>query len=769
MRVGPKHAGRWVVGGLAMLVSLAWATSAAAQDVDELVENAQNFPQRIERLETRYLDPALLRSQFKLESRFNEAKVAFMLEDYDRASLLFVSIVDNADPDEFKSYREALYYLGESLYEGRNFLSAKNYFRSVVDLGPGEFYQDSIVRLLEIAARVEDYSSVDDLYDRFDRKEEMSAAVHYMRGKTLYDQGRYEEAETYFERAQDAADYTYRSRYFRGVCRVAREDFEGGREIFRGIVDEIDPQGDLSARIVRLSYLALGRIAYELGEVERALNAYQRIPRDSRYFDRALYELTWVLVSRKNYKAASRNADIFLYLANPDPTLVPEMELLKADLLLRRDEYDEATQAYRTVMEDFEPVRRRMREFLAGKSDVRGFFDDLVEREMEGEETRYLPKKVQRWIDDSESMNRVRKRVRDVSELRDDIQQTEEALDELEARLGSGSRVESFPKIAEGMTFGIETESELLALQAKLLNAEFELLRPTLSESELEEWRQLREELNTFRERYEEVPKTRAAVQQRGERLQSEFSRLRDKLDDVAFLLEGQQEQLAGIDEYIREEYGGNPPKSQRDKIEKLREEVEQRIRKLKKREKQLRRKLAETRQKLGLGDEVTDREQGMRETYRKMLAERRQFLTQFHDRVGADKSRQLEKLKRAWETVPEAHSRLQGYFGKMRELVAERTRDLQKTLARERRRLQQQKQRLVDLRARSKKVAGKVAYQNYRRVQKKFDEIVMRGDVGLIDVAWQKKEEQTDALNQLRADRQAALKELKESFEEVR
>lgn len=760
--------------GLLAAVGLLMATvsfaprMAAAQELDELVDEARQFDERIERLETRYLKPAILESRYKLETRFNDARVAYMLEDYSKASLLLVDVVRDPKIERFDSYRQALFLLGDSLYQRRNFLSAKNYLQKLVEMGPGSYYQRGVVRLLEIAAKTESYDGVGELYDRVEGAE-VSPAVNYMRGKTLYQQGKPDEARPFLVRAARSDEYAFRARYLRGVSLVAEGRLEEARAVFETITQEMTPETDEETSVFHLGYLALGRIAYEQGDVERAIDLYQRLPRNSEHFDRALYELTWVLVSRKNYKAASRNADIFLYLSNPDPSFIPEVRLLKADLMLRLDRYEEATQAYDNVIETFQPVRETMVRYARGNGDMRGHFREMVERQLSGQDPDYLPDRAREWVDEDEQMKQVKVAIDDVVALRNDIQETAEALEEIEARLNSGSRIKSFPEIAEGMAVAIEAESQLIQLRESLLEREYGLLRPVMNEQEKARWETLRAELAEFQQRYKAVPKTRDEVQQREQHLANQFEQLRDQLDKVAYQIDGQRQQLKSINEYVRKNLEGQMSEKRRERVDQLRGEVRNNIRQLEGREKQLRRKLALTRQKVGVGDRVTKRERELRKKYRGLLAERREFLQKMHGRVGASKQGDLQKIEQARNQLPPAYARLQGFFSKMREIVDEKSADLQRTIEQERQILDKRRQRLRALIDDTKDATTRMALRNYVEVKENFDEIVLRGDVGLIDVAWQRKEGKTDEINQLRENRRAELKALRDSFEEVR
>lgn len=761
-------------GTIGVLVALVWsiggAGEAAAQSYGDLVEEARGYEDRVATLERQYLKPAILESRFQLESRFNDARVAYMMEDYDKASLLFVDVVRDPNFDAFGSRREALYLLGDSLYKRRNYLAAKKYFQQLVDSGEGERYQDAVVRLLQIAAETGNYDDVDQLYDRFDADREMGPGVHYMRGKTLYKSGDSDKAVAFFNRAAESEEWNHKARYFKGVALADQGDFEAAREVFSGLVDDLEgARSREETELLHLSYLALGRVFYEERKIERAIDYYQRLPRDSEHFDQALYELTWVLVSRENYREASRNADIFLYMTDPDPTFIPEVKLLKADLLLRMEEYERSRIAYREVIDQFGPLKEKIEGFLDEQTDVKAFFAELVEREFEGESPDFLPKTAQKWVDRSETMDEVRTSVEDLNRLHEDLEQTQQALSEIQARVDSGSAVESFPELAEGMAIAIETEHQLLRFRRELLDREYDILKPKMSEAEKREWTKLREDLRAFQGRYEKIPKTREEVRKRKARISGKFEKLQEQIDSIAFMIKGQKEQLENIQKYIRDEHDGELSPEKRNEVEALEVEVKNNIKALKEREKQVRNEIARTRQKVGLGDEVTRREREMRAKYREKLERRRQFLSDLHDRVGSGDREKLRQIERARNQLPPASSRLQAFFDKMRDIVGEKTDELQTKLERERKALVERKHRLGQLMKSSKEEASKAAYNNYVRVAQKFDEIVMRGDVGLIDIVWQRKENRTDELNQLREDRRQALESLQESFKDVR
>ena len=82
--------------------------AAGAQSVKELVGEVDGFDARVSKLEQRYLKPAMLASRYKIEARYNDARVAYFMQDYSGASILLVDVVRNDKFQKFESFREAL-------------------------------------------------------------------------------------------------------------------------------------------------------------------------------------------------------------------------------------------------------------------------------------------------------------------------------------------------------------------------------------------------------------------------------------------------------------------------------------------------------------------------------------------------------------------------------------------------------------------------------------------------------------------------------------
>lgn len=744
-------------------------TAATAQEPDDYRERVSSIDEQIDKLEENYLRPALLRSEFKLETRFNDAKVAYLMEDYSRAAVLFFGLVDREEAERLDSYREALYLLGDSLYQERNYLAARKYFEKVIDRGKGSFYQESVAKLLELSARTNNHEGLEDLYETLDEDADVSPAVHYMRGKLLHDQGDFGQARRFFQKAARDDEYALRADYYRGVSFAADEQLANARQVFEKVIDEYDADDERAREILDLSHLALGRLAYEQQDYEQAIDHYQRLERESEHFDQMLYEMAWTFIAQENFEAASRVTDIFLYTSNPEPTFVPRVQLLRADLLLRLQKYDRSKESYQEVLDSFGPVAEELDEFAEDERDLDRFFEDLVDAEMRGERPDYMPRMVKEWVEENSDLEEARLTVDDLSAAREEIEASQRDIEQMEARLESGAEIESFPELAEGMTLGVELENRLIALRRDMIEAEHEMFSSSMNEAQREEWEALSEEVEQVRERYEEIPKTSTEVRQRRQRVEQRFSDLKSELDRVEFEIDAQQEQLDAVDDYLDDPDRHDLSDEDLDKIEEKRAEARRTLEELRELQSQLHSDVEVARQRVGMGDETTRREQKVRREYSELLEQQREFL----EELGSDNPRtdreQVDRIQAAREQIPGVERKLQGFFGRMDELVGQRTEELREDLDNERKFLAMLDEEITRLSDQSRQVTAQVAQRSFERVRSDFEDLMMRGDIGLIDVAWQKKEDVSDEINELFEERSAELESLQESFEEVR
>ena len=751
-----------------MMVGWLWTLAMPAAMAERPPADAvDNLDDQVGVLEDTYLVPAVLEQRFRVETRFNEAKVSYLLEDYDRASIMLASLIDGLEPEEFASYDEALFLLGDSLYEVRRYQAARTYFQELVDQAQptSSFYQPAIVRLLEIAARLQDYEGVDDLYDRLDDMENVSPSIHYTRGKTLYQEGRYEAARPWFQRAARDEDYAFMARYFEAVSLVADGRMSEGQEIFEELTRST-ASSERDRQVLELAYLGRGRLAYEQGDYPEAIDQYLQLPRTSQYFARALYELTWALVSEGNYQAALRNLEILL-ISDPEPQFVPQARAMMADMAMRLGHYEDARQWFEELLETFVPVRQELQEFIEEHQELDEFFVDLVREELEGLRPDYLPREVTDWVEEEELTRVSRQLVGDGSMTADDIDAVLESIEELEAAIDMGSSIEAFPTLAEGWAQGMQMESRLIALQDQLLDWELRQVRPFMGAAEEERLQEIESQLAVMQEREREAPTTQEELQERTQRIREQFDVLRRELDQVAFEIDGLEEVLEGIAVYMRSEA---PRMSEADKqeVEDVRRELKGELEELHEDRRQLSRELDRTRRAFGARDESLVEYRQLRREIQELQEERAQLIEASATDLSGAEAREAGEVADMRRQLPAVQRRLDRYFDEIDSLVAERMDDIRVTLESERAGLMAYRQELEEWRDDTEQTVAELAMLNYLEVESDFDQLVRRSHLGLVDVDWQQLEDAREERQRLFDEKIETQELLREAFPEM-
>ena len=100
--------------------------------------------------------------------------------------------------------------------------------------------------------------------------------------------------------------------------------------------------------------------------------------------------------------------------------------------------------------------------------------------------------------------------------------------------------------------------------------------------------------------------------------------------------------------------------------------------------------------------------------------------------------------------------------------IVAERVGHMRTVLNEETAKLVGYRTRLAEMEKDSEEVVGGITLENYRNVRKRFYDLVLRSDVGVIDVGWAVREEHRMRGETLSRQRSRDLKSLEDEFRDI-
>lgn len=764
---------RLLVLRLLLLVLLAaLAPLAAAHAQDAAPGNLEAVERRVEAaraalsdLEQHFADATRLEADFELELRLQEGLLMLEVGDPDRASIYFLDIISRDAWAAKPGYQQARFLLAQALFDSGHHQSARQHLMQVIRSGRPEDYQPAITLLIEVGIATDDWSGVEEVFAELEKTQAGRAQPEllYARGKGLYAEKRFEEALAAFARVDPASPVALRARYFAGTTRIRLGRIDEAHSDFTAVIEhartlDAATQNDPRTRdVVELAHMARARIHYERGQWTEALDAYQNVPRSSRHWDQALFEITWTHVRQGEIKAALRNLDI-LMLARPDSLFMPEAQRLAADLLKDAGEFEDALETYERVLDAYEPVLTELDAMVDGHPDTLAFFQDLVASDELGR-AQYLPRSAARFVKPDEQMNRATAMVSGLGQSHENIDESWLLIEEIEAAIGSESRYELFPQVRGAWQGAMEYEARLLGLMRDLNNTEADHLALSGQGPAFEARR-------AAEIAYAELPQSRDAFLARERTLRMALEdrrmqafRLRTRIDSARTQLEAVERWL--LLEAARAGVSADEEAALRQDLYAAHDEIQALERDLAKLERDMR----ITSSLGGIDDSLATREAEVREAYKLALLHEKEALAAA--RAGRTDA-VLERIDRARQEVRRLDADLQTWRSQIVAAVDARVEDVRTRLAVEKSLLGDYVARYDGLHGDVKLAAGHVAHDHWQRTRVLFADLVLAADVGVVDVAWLKKDRRSREVDDLIATRNKEREILQQDFEQV-
>jgi tetratricopeptide (TPR) repeat protein len=397
----PTRIGFLLAGcGLAWLVSLGPALAASTTltgRVDGIGLSAGMVEKRLTKLEREYGHRRGLIGAQAAEARYRDAVFSYLIGDYDRAAVVFYTLVEAEALVEPSLAHDSEWLLAECLFEEGNYVTAVESYERIIRAGRTHpFFYDAVRRQLEAHGRLKDSAAFYRVYNRFIVTQIVPTtdAVKYSVAKSFYHQDDNARAKGLFAEIPATSPFYTRARYFSGAILISEGQNEPAIKQFEAVDSHVPPSqaqdyhgfGGLKdfakmraveTEVHELARLALGRLHYEQGRFDVAQRYYQDIRAESKYFTEQMYELVWTYVKQEKWLEAINQIEICL-IADPDQLHSFQLRLLLGHLSMRRKDHNSALKSYENVVNIYGPVRDHLKVLESDESEPRAFFDALV-------------------------------------------------------------------------------------------------------------------------------------------------------------------------------------------------------------------------------------------------------------------------------------------------------------------------------------------------------------------------------------------------------
>jgi hypothetical protein len=428
--------------------------------------------------------------------------------------------------------------------------------------------------------------------------------------------------------------------------------------------------------------------------------------------------------------------------------------------MFRSGHFAKALGVYNEGRDEYDPVRARLASFLQNPTDPAVYYDTLTADEFE--ETQ-LPPMVLEWVREEARGDRVFAVIDDAARSRKLVKRSRQLVSKLNSVLGGPARVKAVPtiKVALEETIGLINKvghaRRTLALgmddvagspggQLASVRAERRRLMRRLGFLPVTDGDFSRREATGERQ-WNQVSQKLQRMSLEADQLQAMINALRKVLDDSQRL--GVSVDPASRARFVQEiEANERDLSTYRQRIQQFRDAIEM------------------GRGQIGFGDQRFVEDDRVRERFREVFRQEVGLVAAGQDTGGArDYAQSIQALLgRADAVEARLMSQRAGFENKAR-AGAEEMRQL---VERESANIETYANRLDSLDQEARLLVGEVAMRNFARVRDRLKSIVLRADVGIVQQAWELREEQMRRVRNLQRERAREEQDLNDELQEV-
>lgn len=782
----------------AALAQLALVEPAAALSASEAKSRAESAVASVEGGVGNVQKAAARASRQKMTpaQRIAAGDILFRNKDYERAIEVFSQVVELARQGraDSASHADGLFYLGESYMKSKQYLSARRAYREILEKSSASPYDSyagrAVSRLVDVALRTQNYDTLDEVFAKLSSlpTSDQTGSLPYARGKAFFAKKDYDAAKASLGNVSASGGYGLQAQYLLGVILVkqatpatdeaaAKVDkdtativqktaveavpttrYAAAIEQFRRVT-RMKAETESQRQVIDLAWMAIGRLFYETDNFLDAADAYSHVDRKSPEFSGMLYELAWVYVRLGDYQRAQRSLEV-LSVTDPENLRFADGSLLRADLMLRSGQFEKALTLYKSVRSRFDPIREQVSTFLNDTQDPAVYYDKLVGEQL-GEKGALSPIVIQ-WAREEAENDRAFAVIDDVTTSRDLIKKSKRLVVKLNAVLGSGTRMRAFPELVAAM-------EQTLSLLNKSGQA-----RRTLAQGMDDEAGNVSGELSTVRaerralmKRMEFLPVTPGDFSQRESQGEKQWNKVSQRLQQLELESDKLQAIVNGLKRVMKDadKFGVSADATSRQRFQAEINANEKDLAAYKKRIAEYREMVDMGRAQIGFGDQRYIEDDQVRRRFRELFNREVELVASGGDPGAADYARQIQPVLRRANTVEDTLEQTKGRLEREAEAQAQ---SLREQVEKEAASLEKYAGDLDDLDQQARLLVGELAMKNFGLVRDRLKSIVLRADVGIVQQAWEVREEQLMRVRNLQRERAREEQNLNDELREV-
>ncbi len=717
----------------------------------------------------------------EMSRRVVDAEISFSLGRYEDTATLLYDVVSQGRGA--KDYDTALYYMAESMFQKGDKGAARTYFQQLVTDAPGSpYYQPSLERLIELSLELHDASGAEEWLAAMDKipADQRKASVPYVRGKYAYSLEHYDEALHWFAEVPADSELGFQAAYLTGTTYVAMKDLGKATQIYTDLAEKA-PKRPSDRRVIELAQLALGRLYYERDQPSKAIDSYLMIDRKSDLFDDALYEVAWVYVKGKQFDKALRALEL-LALTDPGSQKLPTVKLLEGNLRIRKaqnvhqqqiegvftgtadseQEYGKADTIFHDTKDTYASADEALARVIKDNDDPATYLAQITGRYSSTFQVQAtLPEAAAQWLRDEPDVQRVVQIETDLGDIQGNIDAATRYIDRLDAVLRSKDSLTAFPTLAERRTQIHDVRADVFKQRLALADQAYDIAKKAGGDAlELDSAHLAR---GKAADALADIPNLRAQAIEQVSEMRGQLDALEQQASEIAVVMNSIDATGAAIRKYMAD-VGAKISPQLEESVEKSLAELGPEVDGTNTELDDIRKEIVMVRDASAPGDPLAAQEKDARIKLAAALDEEHAAAQKM---LGSSNGG-LQAIAALVSQAQRVTATLDAAEQQVDATAATALSSVKVELEKQKTSLAGYQKEFAAAETESKSLGSTVLGQSFREVKTKFYDVIVRADVGVIDVSWSRKEDSDDEIKRLNLEKQREAKQVRDEFREI-
>ncbi len=527
-------------------------------------------------------------------------------------------------------------------------------------------------------------------------------------------------------------------------------------DLFKRVAKQKVTDSD-SQLIIDQAILSVARINYTINNLQEAINAYQDINRNSRFYDISLYESAWTYVKAKSPKKALYAVDLLIDVL-PNSTIVPDALLLRANLYNEMNEFEKATEAYGYIEDRYSLISEELQKIINDNDDLEAYFSNIISSDINSfSASKFLPKEALKYVRAEKLVKKAQNIVKDINDTRKYLKQSMAILDTLLKMLSDKTSINAlFPKTEDVRKRLLDYRNKLLGINYGLNNYFYDAYKNKNNKN----LKLLRLKSLRLWELLEKTPKSKSQYQKRKSRLDNEYLRLNKKTYKAEMLIKNLKKEIKAMEILFSEniktihysEEKQNTFYKEITKKKKLLGLLEERVKKVSQ-------KIEAWKLSINSVDKAHVADKKIREKLYKLILKEREYYT------GIPEYKSSKILIKRIESYKERINKLSNGLD---DIILKKAMVIKEDILKEKEALEGYKLEVDKNIAISKKLSTIIALTSFRAVNRKFHNLILNADLGGLEVIWKGKDKLSKEIQSYYSQERDRLKILNNEFKEI-